>query len=147
MICWVAHRDLWPCLALLVQMHRVKPSIRDIVRCTQLFDFHLSRDNTEFFVGEVPLTDADVDPHLLRVWRALVQSIALVYYLRLDSQYLQPDGTVVDFRAKFKERFTRELRSLPQPLQAVVLGPQYVLIVWRGKRPHGMTRVQLLSNH
>jgi hypothetical protein len=141
------------------RMHRVKPSIRDVVRCLRLFDFFLTQPYSDVFTHAMsPLYTTGADDGsgvtlstssesfvdvvkrqfdkmqkrlrtgvkvgtsltLMSAWKALVLSIALVYYLRLDSRYDRGGGAAPeDLRAAFIAAFDRSVRA-PPAMQDVV---------------------------
>jgi hypothetical protein len=104
-------------------------SIRDVVRCMKLFDFFTKRPNAEFFVGEPEGTTTQLRA-LSRAWRALVLSIAVTYYLRLDSHYEHKDGSVKDFRRMFLERFQQAVGRPAGQLGLVVRQSRHVAPPW-----------------
>jgi hypothetical protein len=62
----------------------------------------------EFFLGEGE-GETPSQQALSVAWRALVLSIAVCYYFRLDSQHPGPDGRVRNLRRLFLERFKETL--------------------------------------
>jgi hypothetical protein len=72
--------------------------------------------HSDFFTGAGEFTGRDAP--LVVAWRALVLAIGVCYYLRLDSQYVRADGSLVDLRSEFRVKFGREVDRAPAALRS-----------------------------
>lgn len=61
-------------------------------------------------------------------WRALVLAIGVCYYLRLDSQYVRPDGSLVDLRSEFRLKFDREVDQASAALRPLLAAHRCVRV-------------------
>ena len=86
-------------------LHRVKPSIRDVVRCVTAFRV-LSARRTAVVLGTTAAPRgggaaaavAERDMRLAQLWRALLLAILHAYYLRLDTAHTAAGGVVTNLR-------------------------------------------------
>ena len=138
------------------RMERVEVSIRDMVRAVQLYRFLLLPENRDTFLPTVQ-GETTRDMHMIdreRCWKALMVSLGLVYYFRLDTsrdlrsryiimlmQLFEHDG--LEGRGSVDAH--REL-SVSLPFEIVL--SQSIDKLWNGtKRPRGIAPTRGLKEN